>query len=119
MGAWSAAAGTRWAGDPVWIHGDMSVGNLLERDGRLAAVIDFGNLAVGDPACDLAIAWTWPDTDARRAFRDVLEPNGATWLRGRAWALWKALVVASRLAPTNAIEYQAPLEIIEGCLSTR
>ena len=50
---------TSWDRAPVWFHGDVAVGNLLVRDGRLAAVIDFGTSGVGDPACDTVIAWTF------------------------------------------------------------
>jgi len=55
---WQAALGAKWDGSPVWFHGDVAAGNLLVEDGRLGAVIDFGTSGVGDPACDLAIAWT-------------------------------------------------------------
>ena len=55
---WETALATTWHDQPVWVHGDISVGNLLVRDGKLSAVIDFGQLSVGDPSCDLAIAWT-------------------------------------------------------------
>lgn len=65
------------------------------RDGALAAVIDFGTCGVGDPACDLAIAWTMLTGDSRAAFRDRLQVDDATWLRGQGWALWKALVVCA------------------------
>jgi aminoglycoside phosphotransferase (APT) family kinase protein len=113
---WKKALAARWHADPVWIHGDVSPGNLLLRSGRLNAVIDFGNLAVGDPACDLAIAWTWFDPDARKAFRSGLPLDDATWLRARGWALWKALVVAAGMSPTNAVEYAQPRRVIERCL---
>jgi aminoglycoside phosphotransferase (APT) family kinase protein len=116
---WEKAMATRWQGDPVWTHGDVSGGNLLLRSARLAAVIDFGNLAIGDPACDLAIAWTWFDAGARQAFRSSLQFDEATWLRGRAWALWKALIVAAGMTRTNAIEYAQPQQVIERCLSSR
>ncbi|KAF1048106.1 aminoglycoside phosphotransferase family protein [Xylophilus sp.] len=76
----------------VWFHGDVAPGNLLARDGYLSAVIDFGLAGVGDPSCDLAIAWTWFDEDAREAFRAALGTDDATWRRGKGWALWKALV---------------------------
>src|SRR5690606_25359 len=56
--AWEAALASTWERAPVWAHGDVAVNNLLVADGRLAAVIDFGTSAVGDPACDLVIAWT-------------------------------------------------------------
>ncbi len=55
---WEAAIAATWPGSPVWFHGDVSAGNLLVRDGKLAAVIDFGCCGVGDPACDMTIAWT-------------------------------------------------------------
>ena len=66
---WDAALSTEITAPPVWFHGDIAHGNLLVREGRLSAVIDFGTSGVGDPACDLAIAWTMFDDDARSAFR--------------------------------------------------
>jgi aminoglycoside phosphotransferase (APT) family kinase protein len=86
------ALAARWAGEPVWVHGDVAAGNLLLRDGRLAAVIDFGSSAVGDPACDVVIAWTLFSGASRAAFRSGLAVDPATWSRGRGWALWKALI---------------------------
>lgn len=119
LALWKRDAGTRWHAPPVWVHGDISPGNLLVREGRLAAVIDFGNLAVGDPACDLAIAWSWLDDDARREFKALLPLDEETWLRGRAWALWKASIVAAGLTRTNAADYSAPIDVIERCLEKR
>jgi aminoglycoside phosphotransferase (APT) family kinase protein len=92
---WDAALGSAWASAPVWVHGDVAPGNLLVRDGRLSAVIDFGSMAVGDPACDLAIAWTHFTGVSRDTFRAVLPLDPATWARGRGWALWKALITAA------------------------
>jgi len=89
---WEAALATAWEGEPVWFHGDVAVGNLLVRDGRLAAVIDFGTSGVGDPACDVVIAWTLFEGESREAFRAALGVDDATWARGRGWALWKALI---------------------------
>jgi aminoglycoside phosphotransferase (APT) family kinase protein len=114
---WDRALGSRWEHESVWLHGDMSVGNLLVRDGRLCAVIDFGNLAVGDPACDLVMAWTVFDHDARDAFRATLTLDDETWARGRGWALWKALILAAELDESNAYEAAYPFEIIEAVLS--
>jgi len=88
---WTSARTSRWEGPPVWFHGDVAQGNLLVRDGALAAVIDFGTCGVGDPACDLAIAWTLLTGESREAFRNGLSVDHATWVRGRGWALWKAL----------------------------
>lgn len=104
---WEAARRTNWSGTAVWVHGDLAPGNLIVRDGRLRAVIDFGQLAVGDPACDLAIAWRRFDPGARRAFRAALRIDDGTWLRGRAWALWKALIVRGKLVQTNTDEAAA------------
>lgn len=91
---WEAGLESRWAGPPVWVHGDVAAGNLLvDAAGRLSAVIDFGCCAVGDPACDLAIAWTLFAGASRAAFRSALPLDAGTWARGRAWCLWKALIV--------------------------
>lgn len=92
LAVWEAALATGWSGPPVWFHGDVAAGNLLVRDGRLAAVLDFGCLGVGDPACDLVPAWTLLDGAAREAFRAGLGVDDGTWARGRGWALWKALL---------------------------
>jgi aminoglycoside phosphotransferase (APT) family kinase protein len=94
---WEAALDTHWRGQPVWVHGDVSAGNLLVQEGRLSAVIDFGQLAVGDPACDLMIAWTLFNGESRAAFGDTLSLDNGTWLRAKAWTLWKALTTAAGL----------------------
>jgi aminoglycoside phosphotransferase (APT) family kinase protein len=78
---------------PRWYHGDLAAENLLVRDGRLAAVLDFGGLSIGDPAVDLAVAWEVLDRPAREVFRRKLGVDDATWLRGRAWALCITLMI--------------------------
>lgn len=88
---WAAALDAKWDGVDRWFHGDVAEGNLLLRDGRLAAVIDFGTCGVGDPACDLAVAWTLLTAEGRQAFRERLAVDDVTWARGRGWALWKML----------------------------
>jgi aminoglycoside phosphotransferase (APT) family kinase protein len=93
MEIWRSALGAGWDGRSVWLHGDVAPGNLLVRDGVLAAVIDFGTCGVGDPACDLAIAWTLLSGPSRDAFRARLDVDPGTWARGRGWALWKTLIV--------------------------
>ncbi len=80
-----------WAADEVWVHGDLLPGNLLVVDGRLSAVIDFGGLNVGDPACDLQPAWNVFAGDSRTRFRAELQVDDASWLRGRGWALYQAV----------------------------
>lgn len=86
----SLAAST-WDGAEVWVHGDLLPGNLLVVDGRLSAVIDFGGLNVGDPACDLQPAWNVFTSESRLRFRAELDVDDASWLRGRGWALYQAL----------------------------
>lgn len=113
---WDAALATTWQGPPVWIHGDVSTGNLLLQRGRLSAVIDFGNLGVGDPACDLSIAWTLFDSETRDVFRALLALDAGTWERGRGWTLWKALIVAAGLTTTNGAETAQPWRIIDEVL---
>jgi aminoglycoside phosphotransferase (APT) family kinase protein len=88
---WADALAAPWDGEDVWFHGDLAAGNVLLRDGRLAAVIDFGTCGVGDPSCDLAIAWTLLVEPGRQVFRDRLHVDDASWARGRGWALWKTL----------------------------
>ncbi len=92
MSAWERATSTAWQRPPVWVHGDVAASNLLVLDGRLSGVIDFGCSAIGDPACDLVIAWTRFAGSSRRAFRDRLALDDHTWERARGWALWKALL---------------------------
>ena len=96
---WDEALDAPWRGRAVWVHGDVTAANLLVADGELSAVLDFGCAAVGDPACDLAIAWTFFDDESRPAFQRALRPDEGTWARGRGWALWKALITHARLAP--------------------
>ncbi|MFI6659241.1 aminoglycoside phosphotransferase family protein [Streptomyces sp. NPDC050523] len=91
---WEAAlAAPAWEKPPVWIHGDLDAGNFLTRNGRLSAVIDFGTLAVADPAVDLVPAWKVLPAQARDVFRERVGADDATWARGRGWALAGSLPV--------------------------
>lgn len=110
---WETALATRWHGLPVWVHGDISAGNLLVREGRLSAVIDFGQLAVGDPACDLSIAWTFFKDKSRETFCTKLPLDAGTWARGRAWTLWKALIIAAGFTSSNNTEAAQCWRIID------
>jgi aminoglycoside phosphotransferase (APT) family kinase protein len=106
---WDAALAAPFDGEPVWFHGDISIGNLLVRDGRLAAVIDFGTCGVGDPACDLVITWTFLSGESRQVFRDEIDQDHDAWARARGWAIWKALIgLASVIdsAPEEAARIQ-------------
>jgi aminoglycoside phosphotransferase (APT) family kinase protein len=70
-------------------------------DGRLSAVIDFGGLNVGDPACDLQPAWNVFAGDSRMRFRAELEIDNVSWLRGRGWALCQAVSALAYYWDTN------------------
>lgn len=99
---WDAAlSAPGWDRAPVWFHGDFHTGNLLTVDGRLSAVIDFGGLGVGDPACDLTIAFALLSVGSRAAFRAALGLDDATWMRGRGWALATALNAYTAYAAVN------------------
>jgi aminoglycoside phosphotransferase (APT) family kinase protein len=100
--AWDAALRVpSWSGPPVWIHGDLAPGNLLLEAGRLSGVIDFGGLGMGDPACDLMVAWNLLAAGARKVFRAELDVDEATWARGRGWALSVALIQLPYYKETN------------------
>ncbi len=102
--AWQRALETpAWDGPPVWIHGDLQSGNLLSVQGRLSAVIDFGCLGVGDPACDVMVAWTYLSAETREAFRVALPVDDATWERGLGWALSTALIAIPYYEDTNPV----------------
>jgi aminoglycoside phosphotransferase (APT) family kinase protein len=100
--AWDAALqAPAWPGPPVWIHGDLAPLNLLVERGELSAVIDFGCLGVGDPACDLIVAWNLLSAQSRAVFRAALPLDDATWARGRGWALSVGLIALPYYQHTN------------------
>jgi len=81
-----------WTSAPVWIHGDLHPDNLLFRQGRLSAVLDFGDLTAGDPATDLAVAWMACSASTRATFREAAQNSVSTitedtWTRAQGWAL--------------------------------
>lgn len=114
---WQTALGATWAGPPVWVHGDVGAGNLLVRDGRLSAVIDFGSSGVGDPACDLTIAWTFFSGESRAAFRANLPADDAAWKRGRGWALWKGLITLAGHIDINPLDEGISRGVIDDVLA--
>ncbi|MEV0824808.1 aminoglycoside phosphotransferase family protein [Nonomuraea rubra] len=103
---WADAVDSAWQGAPVWFHGDVAPGNLLVRGGRLSAVIDFGTCGVGDPACDLVMAWTHFDGPERQVFREAAGLSGDAWRRARGWALWKALATMAGLSSPDPEGFQ-------------
>lgn len=113
LGLWNKACETKWDKPPVWIHGDFAVGNMLMDGGKLSAIIDFGGTAVGDPACDLVIAWTYLSGKAREIFMKEMDMDQDTWLRASAWALWKATFELCQISDKTSLEAILQKRIIE------
>ncbi|MCX4670603.1 aminoglycoside phosphotransferase family protein [Streptomyces sp. NBC_01381] len=114
---WDAALAAEWRGAPVWFHGDIASGNLLVADGRLTAVIDFGTAGVGDPACDLVIAWGMFSGDSREAFRQAVGQDDDTWARARGWSLWKTLLTLTDCIDTDPVRAADCRRVIEAVLA--
>ena len=114
---WDSALEAKWKGPPVWLHGDVAAVNLLVEHGRLCAVIDFGQLAAGDPSCDLTIAWTLFSGTSRDTFRAALSVDEATWVRGRGWGLWKALLQLRSHRDTNPVDAAIAMRVIDDILA--
>src|SRR5215211_2001773 len=105
---WEDALGApEWEAPPVWIHGDLDARNLLVEHGRLSGVVDWGCLGVGDPACDVMVAWKLLSPEGRDVFRTALCVDDETWTRARGWALSQAVGALSHYTPeTNAVLVQ-------------
>ncbi len=114
---WETAIQMTWHGSPVWFHGDVAPGNLLVKDGRLSAVIDFGCSGVGDPACDLTIAWTLLSGESREVLYAALPLEDATWARGRGWALWKGLITLAKHMDSNSAQAGTARYVIDQVLA--
>ena len=93
---WEEALASKWDKKPVWVHGDIAPSNLLTKNGHLLAVLDFGLLAVGDPACDYAINWTF--------FNNTFPLAPDIYHRARGWALWKALLLKTGTSRASSAE---------------
>ena len=101
-----ALAAPTYTGPPLWLHGDTHPANLLVAEGRLSAVIDFGDITAGDPASDLSVAWMLLPLDGHDVFRDAYREAGTTasgdedalWVRARGWALNFAVVFLAHSA---------------------
>ncbi|MEU9506997.1 aminoglycoside phosphotransferase family protein [Micromonospora sp. NPDC048170] len=103
-------------GPDVWLHADLMPGNLLVREGRLAAVIDFETACVGDPAVDLMPAWNLLRPDARETYRRVLGVDDATWARGRGWAVVQAIGALSYYVDSNPVMAETARRTLDAVL---
>jgi aminoglycoside phosphotransferase (APT) family kinase protein len=118
VAAWERDLATpAWDRSPCWIHGDMQRGNLLMRDGRLAGVLDWSALGVGDPAGDLSVAWSLLGPDARNVFREAMAVDDDTWRRGRAWALVEGVLALSYYRGKNEGIAEAGRRVIDVVLA--
>lgn len=118
--AWRAAlAVPQWDGPPNWVHADLHAGNLLCQDDLLSAVIDFGSCGVGDPACDLMVAWTLLSGPAREIFRAELAADDHSWERGRGWALTFGLVALPYYLSSNPALAEISLRTVQAALTDR
>ncbi|MBY0501140.1 MAG: aminoglycoside phosphotransferase family protein [Alphaproteobacteria bacterium] len=113
---WERAIRSKWEQEHVWVHGDVASGNMLVKDNKLSAIIDFGCMGIGDPACDLTIAWTFFKNKSRQAFRNGFRLDSETWARARGWALWKALYELSEQTDKTNPKSLEQLRIIEDVL---
>ncbi len=92
---WETALAAPLDSPDTWIHGDLHPRNVLVEGGIFTGVIDWGDLAAGDPATDLASIWTLlPGTAARAGALAAYGPvSAATRARARGWALALGLVL--------------------------
>ena len=110
------ATSTTWSKPPVWVHGDINVGNLLCKQRRLHAVIDFGLVSVGDPACDYVMAWNYFNEATRQCFRDILSIDDSTWLRSAGWELWKSAITLTNTDQITTTNQQQRMQCIQTIL---
>lgn len=116
LNLWQQACSTFYKDKPVWIHGDFAAGNILIKENRLSGVIDFGGAAIGDPACDLVIAWTYLFDKSRDIFIHEIDLDDDTWLRARAWALWKATLELCQIKDKNSASARLQVNIINSVI---
>jgi aminoglycoside phosphotransferase (APT) family kinase protein len=118
IGVWEAALRSpEWDRPPVWFHGDLLPGNVLFDQGRASAVIDFSGLGVGDPACDLMIAWSQFSSESRDVFRATLDVDDATWARGRGHALSQALIFIPYYLNSNPVGVKNARRVVDEVLA--
>lgn len=107
-----------WSKTPLWVHGDFLPGNILIQNYSLNAVIDFSDVGMGDPACDLVIAWSLLNANSRKIFKENLDHiDENTWERGRGWALSIAVIMLPYYKNSNPVLAKLARRIIAQILS--
>jgi aminoglycoside phosphotransferase (APT) family kinase protein len=99
IASFQSSRAPEWARPPVWIHCDLDARNVLVRDGRFAAVLDWGGAGVGDPAVDVMAAWKLVAREERDRFRELVGVDDPTWLRARGWCVSQALIALGYYTP--------------------
>ena len=107
----------RWFGPALWSHGDLLRDNLLMNGDSLSAVIDFGGVGIGDPACDLIPAWSYLPASTHADFLSATGLDEATWLRGRGWALSVALIIIPYYENTESLLTETAYEMLHKIFS--
>lgn len=97
----SALSAPPWNGPPVWHHGDLDVRNWLVHDKRISGVIDWETMGIGDPACDVMVAWKLHSPEARDVFLDAIRTDDATLARARGWVVSQAVAILAYYTPQN------------------
>lgn len=90
-----------WNCPDYWLHSDLHAGNLLAANNSISAVLDFGMAGIGDPACELMVAWTLLDESSRHLFKETVKADDSIWLRARGWALHLGIVAYPYYCETN------------------
>jgi aminoglycoside phosphotransferase (APT) family kinase protein len=100
---WDAAIESPIDTAPTWIHGDLHARNVLAANGRISGVIDWGDMAAGDRATDLAATWMlFSQPDGReQVLQSCKSVSALTWRRARGWALLLAVVILESADPLH------------------
>jgi aminoglycoside phosphotransferase (APT) family kinase protein len=117
LAVWEAALAVPvWDKEPVWIHGDIHAANIVVRNGQVTGIIDFDLSALGDPACDLALAWSYLSADTREFFFDAAEADRGTIRRGKGWALYIGAIALSYYRDRNPVLARMGIQAISSVL---
>lgn len=117
LSLWEKSMSSIWNHDPVWIHGNLRDKHILIENSQLSAVKNFGWVAIGDPAYDLIIAWTFFDDENRKIFKKYIGLDENTWARACGWALWNALVTLIKINDKNSLRAKQQMQVISNIIS--